>query len=65
MQGYIDLQSALSSLATKFENVSVDIGRAGDSVPKVDAKIRRIKERYQSVKAGWKWKLPLSMVRDL
>lgn len=36
---YVDPQSALKTLATKFENVSMDIGGVGDFVPKVDAKI--------------------------
>jgi hypothetical protein len=62
---YVDPQSALKTLATKFENVSVDVGGAGDFVPKVDAKIRRIKERFRSVKVGLKWKLPPILVKDL
>jgi hypothetical protein len=62
---YVDPQSALKTLATKFENVSVDVGGASDFVPKVDAKIRRIKERYRSIKAGLKWNLPKMMVKDL
>ena len=32
---------------------------------KVDAKIRRIKETYRSVKAGLAWKVPSSWVNDL
>jgi hypothetical protein len=57
---YVDLQSALWALSTKFENVAIDIGGAGDHLPKADVKIQRIKERYQSVKAGLPWKLPIS-----
>jgi hypothetical protein len=52
-------------LATKFEGVSVDVAGAGDFVPKVDAKIRRIKERYRSMKAGLKWKIPPILIQDL
>jgi hypothetical protein len=37
---YVDPQSALKSLATKYENVEIDVGGAGDYVPKVDTKIR-------------------------
>jgi hypothetical protein len=44
---YVDPQSALKSLATKFKNVAIDIQGASDYVPKVNAKIRCIKERYQ------------------
>ena len=32
---------------------------------KVDAKIRRIKELYRSVKSGLPWPLPSMMVKDL
>jgi hypothetical protein len=62
---YVDPQSALKMLATKFEGVSIDVGGAGDFVPKVDAKIRRIKERYRSVKAGLKWQIPPVLIKDL
>jgi hypothetical protein len=62
---YVDPQSALKMLATKFEGDSVDMGGAGDFVSKADAKIRRIKERYRSVKAGLKWKIPPVLVKDL
>jgi hypothetical protein len=62
---YVDLQSALKSLATKFENIEIDVGGAGNYIPKVDAKIQRIKERYRSIKNGLPWKLPPAMVKDL
>jgi hypothetical protein len=42
---YVDPQSALKSLETKFLNVSIDMAGAKDYVPKADIKIRRIKER--------------------
>ena len=47
------------------ESVIVDTSGAGDNVPKVDAKIRRIKELYHSVKNGLPWELPKAMVKDL
>jgi hypothetical protein len=62
---YVDPQSALRALATKFENVTIDVGGAGDHLPKVDAKIWRIKERYCNVKASLPWQLPMSLVKDL
>jgi hypothetical protein len=62
---YVDPQSALKSLATKFENVEIDVGGAGDYVPKVDAKIRRIKARYRSIKNGLPWQIPPAMIKDL
>jgi hypothetical protein len=30
---YVDVQSALKGLATKFENVKIDVGGTGDYVP--------------------------------
>jgi len=62
---YVDPQSALRVLATKFENVAIDVGGAGDHLPKTDVKIRRIKERYRRVKASIPWQLPISLVKDL
>lgn len=45
--------------------MSVDVGSAGVYVRKGDTKIRRIKERYRSVKAGLAWSLPPNLVKDL
>jgi hypothetical protein len=61
----MDPQSAFRTLTTQFLGVMIDVGGAGDYVSKVDAKIRCIKELYQSVKAGLPWKLPPSLVKDL
>jgi hypothetical protein len=41
---YVDLQSALRALSAKFENIPIDVGGAGDHLPKPDPKIWRIKE---------------------
>ena len=62
---HMDPQSAFCTLTTQFPGVVSDIGGAGDFISKVDAKIRRIKELYWSVKAGLPWKLPPSLVKDL
>jgi hypothetical protein len=62
---HTDPQSAFRALMGQFPEVVIDIGGAGDYVSKVDAKIRRIKELYRSVKAGLKWKLPPTLVKDL
>jgi hypothetical protein len=48
-----------------FPGVEVDVGGARDYVPKVDAKIRRLKEVYRAVKSGLQWQLPESLVKDL
>jgi hypothetical protein len=62
---YVDPQSAFKSMTTMFPGVILDVGGAKDHVCKVDAKIRRIKELYRSVKSGLPWQLPNVMVRDL
>jgi hypothetical protein len=70
LQGQLELlcsnpQSALKSLETKFPNVSIDVAGAKDYVPKVDIKIRRIKERYRSIKTSLAWNLPMILVKHL
>jgi hypothetical protein len=62
---YVDPQSALKSLETKFPNVSIDVAGTKDYVPKADIKIRRIKERYRSIKTSLAWNLPMILVKDL
>jgi hypothetical protein len=62
---YVDPQSALKSLETKFPSVSIDMAGAKDYVPKADIKIRRIKERYRSIKTSLAWNLPMILVKDL
>ncbi len=62
---HTDLQSAFRALTGSFPEVVIDVGGAGDYIAKVDAKICRIKEIYRSVKAGLKWKLPPTMMKDL
>jgi bifunctional pyridoxal-dependent enzyme with beta-cystathionase and maltose regulon repressor activities len=62
---HVDPQSALKSLETKFPNVSIDVAGTKDYVPKADIKIRRIMERYRSMKASLAWNLPMILVKDL
>jgi hypothetical protein len=62
---HVDLASALMSLRSQFPGVVVDLSGAGDHVPKVDIRIRRIKEMYRTVKAGLPWVLPSTRVKDL
>jgi hypothetical protein len=61
---YVDPQSAFRSLTTKYPGIVIDPSGAGDHVPKVDAKIRPIKEVYHGVKEDLPWKLPLVLVKD-
>jgi hypothetical protein len=62
---HTDPQSAFKYLMTKFEGVVIDVGGAGDYVPKVDIQIRRIKELVRGVKAGLLWRLPQVLLKDL
>ena len=62
---YADPHSTFRSMMYDFPGVEVDVGGAGDYVPKVDAKIHRIKELYSTVKSGLAWRLPGLLVPDL
>jgi hypothetical protein len=62
---YTDPAKGFTGLVGAFPGVLVDTSGAGDNVPKVDAKIRRIKELYRSVKNGLPWTLPKGMIKDL
>jgi len=62
---YADPHSTFRSMMYDFPGVEVDVGRASDYVPKVDAKICRIKELYRTVRSGLAWRLPGSLVPDL
>ncbi len=62
---YTDPHSTFRTMTQDFPGVKIDIGGAGDYVAKVDAKIRRIKETYHSVKSRLAWELPRSLVEDL
>jgi len=62
---HTDPQSAFRTLTTSFENVVIDPSGAGDYVPKVDTKIRRIKEVYRGVKSDLPWKIPPLLIKDL
>jgi hypothetical protein len=62
---YTDPQRAFTSLTGSFPGVVIDTGGAKDNVAKVDAKIRRVKELFRSVKESLSWKIPKRMVKDL
>jgi hypothetical protein len=62
---YTDPHSSFQSMTQDFPGVEIDVGGAGDYVPKVDAKIRRIKETYRKVKSGLVWELPRQLIGDL
>jgi hypothetical protein len=62
---YVDPQLGFRALKNLFPGVLIDDGGASDYVPKVDAKIKRIKELYRAVKNGLPWKLPTALVKHL
>jgi hypothetical protein len=62
---HVDPVSALMNLRGQFPGVVVEPSGAGDHVPKVDIRIRRVKEMYRTVKAGLPWSLPSARVKDL
>jgi hypothetical protein len=62
---YADPHSTFRSMQHDFPGVEVDVGGASDYVPKVDVKIRRLKEVYRAVKSGLQWQSPGSLVKDL
>jgi hypothetical protein len=61
----VDPQSGFRALKNLFPGVLIDDGGASDYVPKVDAKIKRIKELYRAVKNGLPWQLPVALVKHL
>jgi hypothetical protein len=65
IRGQADPQSAFRSLSTKFENILIDTGGAGDYVPKVDIQIFRVKEMVRGIKATLPWKSPPVLLKDL
>jgi hypothetical protein len=62
---YVDPQSGFRALKNLFPGVLIDDGGASDYVPKVDSKIKRIKELYRAVKNGLPWRLPTALVKHL
>jgi hypothetical protein len=62
---YVDPQSGFWALKNLFPGVLVDDGGASDYVPKVDSKIKRIKELYRAVKNGLPWKLSGALIKHL
>jgi len=61
----VDPQKALAGLKGSFPGVEIDPVGAGDHLPKVDAKIRRIKETCRSIIAGLPYDLARNRIKDL
>jgi hypothetical protein len=62
---YVDPQTGFQAIKNLFPGVLIDDSGAADNVPKVDVKIRRLKEIYRAVKNGLPWNLPVSLVKYL
>ncbi len=62
---YVNPQSGFRALKNLFPGVLIDDGGASDYVPKVDSKIKRIKELYHAVKNGLPWRLPTALIKHL
>jgi hypothetical protein len=61
----VDPQKALEGLRGSFPGTEIDAGGAGDHVPKVDVRIRHIKETCRCIIAGLPYNLPRSRIKDL
>jgi Reverse transcriptase (RNA-dependent DNA polymerase). len=61
----VDPLKSLKNLDGSFPGVTIDATGAGDHLPKVDARIRRIKENARSILAGLPYSLPKNRIKDL
>ena len=62
---YVDPQRGLKALRLSFPGVEIDASGASDKLPRVDIKMRRIKEVVRSVLASLAWTIPNFLVKDL
>ena len=60
-----DAHASFKALVGTIPGVMIDVGGAGDCVPKVDIRIRRIEEVMRSVNNSLPWKLPLLLIDTL
>lgn len=58
-------ESGLVALCNKFPKIVFDITGAGDHLPEIDTKIRRVKKLYRCVKSDLHWRIPRFLVGDL
>ncbi len=54
----MDPQTGFQAIKNLLPGVLIDNSGAADNVPKVDVRIRRLKEIYRAVKNGIPWNLP-------
>jgi hypothetical protein len=62
---YTDPLKALVALRGSFPGVEIIAAGAGDHLPKIDIRIRRVKEMGRSVIAGLDWLMPKILVIEL
>jgi hypothetical protein len=62
---YVDPQTGFQAIKDMFPAVLIDDSRAADHVPKIDIRIRQLKDIYRAVKNSLPWNLPISLVKYL
>ena len=62
---YTDPLKALLALRGSFPGVEITATGAGDHLPKIDIRIRRVKEMCRSLIAGLDWVMPKILVTEL
>jgi hypothetical protein len=62
---HMDPQTGFQAIKNLFPGVLIDDSGAADNAPKVNVKIRHLKEIYRAVKNGLLWNLPVSLVKYL
>jgi hypothetical protein len=62
---YVDPQTGFRAIKDMFPGVLIDDSGAADHVPKIDVRIRWLKEIYRAVKNGLPWNLPINLVKYL
>jgi hypothetical protein len=62
---YVDPQTGFQAIKNLFPGILIDDSGVADNIPKVDVKIRCLKEIYRSVKNGLPWNLLVSLVKYL
>ena len=61
----VDPAKCLAALRGSFPGVEIEVGGAGDHLPKVDARIRRVKEDCRAILHGLPFELPTELIKDL
>ena len=65
MRVHCDPQGSLAALQGRFPGTEVDVQGAGDHLPIIDAKIKRVKEMVRCIHGDLPWPLPDARIPDL